>query len=184
MQRVFHSGPRSHISGWNLTIDEEMRDGHHFSFVSSCQSQVPELSAGMIRHATRLSAPPFQGVRCARFGFSVGATPTRQLVVPAGSSLSGGRRQRIHREASASKGREKRLSERAGRNLSERRVSSENGPCGGRPSALKGKADVVSEMTTAPHHPAGVMDDSTHGEEIQQHKRSNAVGGGLQPANP
>ncbi len=33
---------------------------------------------------------PCQGVRCERFGFSVGENPTRQLVVTAGSSLSGG----------------------------------------------------------------------------------------------
>ncbi len=33
---------------------------------------------------------PCRGVRCERFGFSVGENPTRQLVVTAGSSLSGG----------------------------------------------------------------------------------------------
>ena len=74
-------------------------------------------------------------------------TPSGSLVVSAGSSSSvmGGNK---HGGALNVKGSCKRFSERAGRNVSERRAGPENGHRRSRPSAPEGKAAVVPDRGT------------------------------------
>jgi hypothetical protein len=88
----------------------------------------------------------------------VGVNPTRQRVAPAGSSRSGERRQRILLKHSDEKGRVRRLSERAGRNASERRAGLETGNVGADPPVTRGRPPLVGKhRATSPTGPAGVL---------------------------
>ncbi len=126
-------------------------------------------------------------IQCAvkkRCWFLVGASPTRQLVAPAGSSRSGsGGNEAV--EAFDGKGSLRRLCEQTGRNASERRAGLEKRNAGADPSLRRGRPPLRSTRFPTEkgeargdrlRSPAGVVTMAClHGD---QRNTGSPVGGG------
>src|ERR1700688_3924071 len=112
---------------------------------------------------------------CKGVGIQWVRIPIRQLVVPAGSSRNEGGFLRV--STSTKTGRCRRLSERTGHNVRERRASSENGHCRSRPSALKGKAAAKGQPNGIdPWFCRSKGDGTSQGEANATRETRGAVG--------